>query len=160
MIVQPVRGGGTGSMEDEVEPAGPNLNDLPEFTLIGFEHPVDFQPEWYPERVTVSKERRMSRTPGMCADQKVRDIGAKNREIHVNGYMLDDTKTDFHALLDSGREFVLSCMPWSGRVMLESGEIEGPLGIERGQWVYEYTLDLVSVGNDFTNNGIVSSGRG
>lgn len=138
----------------------PNLNDLPDFSLTGVGHGITFAPTYYPERVSVSKERRLQRTPGLCADQNVNDIGAKNREFHVNGFVLEGEKETLEDVIDSGRPFTLSSMPKSARVLMESTEIEGPVGIDtkHNEWIYEYTLDAVATGTEFEDDGIINDG--
>lgn len=140
-----------------------SLSDLPEFSMTS--GAANFFPEYYPERVRVGKQRELSRNPGLCDDEEVNDIGSKNREIHLSGYILESEKQSFNFMLDSGEEFKLVSMPWSGHCVIKDSKLEGPLGIENHptlgkQWVYEYTLDLVASESGEQGDGILTGSSG
>lgn len=132
------------------------LDDLPDFTVNG---DVDFEPTYYPEKVKPSKERNLNREDGICEGEQVTDTGSKNKSVNIRGYLLESEKDTFWNLLDKGTEHRMVSMPWSGDVMIESGDISGPMGVDdkENEWVYEYTLKVVeSDGTDMQNDGIVS----
>lgn len=140
-----------------------NLNDLPDFSMVG--DTTTFEPEYYPERVRVGKERNLSRNPGLCGDEEVNDIGSKNRSIHLRGFILGFEKKDFHSAVNSGDEFKMVSMPWSGHVYIKDSRLEGPIGIEKHniqgkQWVYEYTMDVVASGSHTNTSGIIDGSGG
>lgn len=134
------------------------LNDLPDFTLSG--PGLTFGPEYYPEKVKPGKERNLSREEGMCEGEHVSDTGSKNIEINIRGFLLESEKDTFWDLLDAGDTFRMVSMPWSGDVYVDSGDLEGPLGIDNqlDEWVYEYTLQVVQAGGEeIQNGGIIDS---
>jgi hypothetical protein len=125
-----------------------------------------FQPFFVPRRNPVSKERNINRKENYCGGEDVTDYGSKNREIHLVGFLLEDEIQTFNDVLDSGRPFDLVLPAWSGEVLVIAGEIDGPVALEGQfrQWMYEYSLDLVSTGRDESTStaadGIISSGNG
>lgn len=134
------------------------LNELPDFSLTSDK--VNFEPEYYPERVKPSKERNINREDEICEGEQVTDNGGKNHDLHVRGYLLQSEKSTFWETLDAGVEFQLVAMPWSGYVYVKSGKLEGPIGVDNveRQWVYEYTIKFVASGSETgNNNGIVQA---
>lgn len=121
-----------------------------EFEITG---DIDFAPAYYPERVTVGKERDIVREKSICMGEYINDVGTKNREIHVVGKILTPELREFHDLVELGESFDLFIMQWAGEVMLEDSELEGPVGVDvhTKHFMYEYTLDFVSTGRDELN---------
>lgn len=116
-----------------------------------------FAPLIYPEKVVVRKERRKSRQPGYCEGEDVADIGSKNREIDVNGVIMDYEKGAVDALLDESGDLDLVADEWSGKVQVLDGEYER-IAYE----TFSYRLKLLSTGLDeeggSRNSGILDAG--
>lgn len=152
MILQPE--GGSSGEESRQQP----------FALFG---PIVFAPEFFPERLQVTKERNLSRNAGYCEGEDVTDSGSKNRDIHVSGYILEDGLDSLHELGDNDYRYTMVSATWSGEVMLKESEVEGPIGHypPANSMLWEYRLDLVSTGRDDSkeqtvnsDNGIISTG--
>jgi len=137
------------------------LDSLPDFSLIS--DSVDFEPEYYPERVKPSRERNIDREDGLCDGEEVTDNGGKNHDLHVRGFLLESEKSTFWDVLDAGEEFELVSMPWSGFVYVKSGDLEGPKGVDNREreFVYEYKIKFVSSSSgtdDSMGDGIMEEG--
>jgi len=137
---------------------------------------VLFRPSFYPNRVSVGKERDIIREKGICRNEYVKDVGTKNREVHVVGYVTaysdptidkDNYKNNlqcFHDMCDFGQRGQLMTMQWSGEVLLHDSDLEGPVGVdpETNHFLYEYTLDFVSTGASemgVSTTGILNEGN-
>jgi hypothetical protein len=144
--------------------AGPGGSFPLPASMFMLEGSPSFQPFYVPERRPVSKERNLNRKENWCGGEDVNDWGAKNREIHVSGLLLDSELDTFNAVLDSGETFDLVMPAWSGEVNVLAGELDGPVAVDarKKEYLYQYTLDLVSTGRDevvsTTADGIISSG--
>jgi len=118
---------------------------------------VVFAPLIYPKKVVVRKERRKSRQAGYCEGEDVADIGSKNREIDLNGVILQYEKPAIDALLDESGNLDLVADEWSGEVQILDGEYE-----RIAADTYSYRLTLVSTGLDedggSRNSGILDAG--
>lgn len=159
-------GGGTGARRRDSntefhEETYSETDDNFQFELDGRNY--SFKPHYYPERVTVDKERDLVREKGICRGEYVNDVGMKNREIHVVGYITTPELKEFHDAIDFGEKAMLISMPWQGEVLIADSKLEGPEGVdvETNHYLYEYTLDLVSTGRDelsLPTNGIIDDG--
>jgi hypothetical protein len=123
------------------------VEGAPMFALFGS---PSFQPFFVPTRFPVVKERNLNRKENYCGGEDVKDMGAKNREIHVAGYILQSELETFNDVLESGDAYDAVLPAWSGEVYVQRGEINGPVGIEgrRKEYIFEYNMDLVSSGRD------------
>lgn len=162
--------------------------DLSELNFEFSATDTTFRPVYYPERVAVGKKRDLVREKGICKNEYVNDVGAKNREIHAVGYVMpyqdpelrneypDNGSFDpnanyyqnnlqsFHDMCDFGQRGDLITMQWSGEVLLADSDLEGPIGIDAdtGHYMYEYTLDFVSTGRDemgVSTTGVLNEGE-
>lgn len=120
---------------------------------------IVFAPLFYPKKVVVSKERRKSRQSNYCEGEDVYDIGSKNREVHITGYVRASEKDALNALLDQHDPLDLIADEWTGEVEILDGEYQ-----RFAYDIYEYKLNLVSTGVDergrITPDGIISEGDG
>lgn len=149
-----------------------NFSEL-EFQFEGLD--FTFRPVYYPNQVTVGKERDIVREKGICRNEYVKDVGTHNREIHVVGFVSAFEDPDindehyknnlqsFHDMCDFGQRGDLLTMQWSGQVLLMDAELEGPEGVDpdTGHFLYEYTLDFISTGLDemgASTTGIIDEG--
>jgi hypothetical protein len=135
--------------------------------MFGLYGEVSFSPFYVPSRMTLGKERRVDRTENFCGGEDVSDMGAKNREFHISGVLREKEIDAFNDLLDAGSEFEMVAPAWSGEVMLEDGEVEGPKATDpqTGQWLYQYSMNVVSTGRDEAhsghgNHGLIDDGTG
>ncbi len=122
-----------------------------------------FRPHYYPTRCVLDKERDLVREKGVCDNEYVNDVGGKNREIHVDGFLTSNELEDFHKLCDFGQKCYVFTMQWEGEVLLADSGLEGPEGIDAhsGLWMYKYTLQLISTGRDelgSAGSGIIDPG--
>lgn len=129
------------------------------FALYG---PIVFAPEFFPERLQVTKERNLSRNQSYCEGEDVTDNGGKNRDIHVSGYVLSDGLDTLHELGDNSYPYTMVSATWSGEVMLSEYEVEGPIGHypPANSMLWEYRIDLVSTGKDSTGEQATDSEQG
>lgn len=152
--------GGGGSASDRE--GSPRQLDAQPFVLSGN---VVFAPEYFPERIQVTKKRNISREENFCKGEDVVDQGPKNREIHIHGRLIGIELDAFDAVVDDGDTFTMTSTTWSGEVVVEQGDYEGPTGWHppTGDLFWDYDLDLISTGKDEPGasggNGIVSEGE-
>jgi len=130
------------------------------FALYG---PAGIAPFYVPQRFEMGKERNLDKEEQFCDGEDVTDMGGKNREIHVSGILLDSETDAFNDLLDSGEKHELIMPAWSGEVLVEDGNVDGPRGTDSTtrEWLYRFTLNLVSTGLDETgpsDDGIINDG--
>lgn len=130
------------------------------FALYG---PVGLAPFYVPARISVGKEREVDREESFCHGEDVTDMGAKNRDIHVSGLLLQSELQTFNDLLDSGEKHELITPAWSGEVLVADGDLDGPKGTDSRtrEWLFQFALNLVSTGLDETgpsDNGILNDG--
>lgn len=130
---------------------------------LGFElSPIDtswsFAPEFYPDDFTQMKKKKLNRYGGNCAGESVSIKTIKNREFHITGVLLEGELSLFQGLLDYDNKVdLLSPLTPSGG--MECYIKQGELGNQKGwdphtrQWMFKFTLDLVSTGRDEYNNG-------
>jgi hypothetical protein len=147
-----------GEPTDEIEYTSSDPN-----TQLGFEiDPADtvwsFAPEFYPESFTQMKKKKLTRYGGNCGGESVSIKSIKNREFHVTGVLLQGEISLFQGLLDyGGKVDVLSPLTPSGG--MECYIKKGELGKQKGfdphtrQWMFEFTMDLVSTGRDEHDTG-------
>ena len=125
---------------------------------LGFEiSPTDkrwsFSPKFYPDRFTQMKEKELKRYGGKCDSESVSIKSIKNREFHATGVILQGEINIFQALLDypDSVDLLSPLTPFGGmECYLKKGELGQQSGWdpEHQQWMFEYTLDLVSTGRD------------
>lgn len=133
------------------------------FELYG--NGVHFAPFFYPTRVVVTKEQKLARDGNPCAGEDVDNIGSKNREIHIVGLVRQNERYALEQVLDQTDDMNLISLSWSGEVVIENGEYEGPIGQDAhtNEYLWEYTIDLVSTGEDEAHHshdsGIISPAR-
>lgn len=115
---------------------------------------VYFAPFFYPNRVIVSKAQKLARDGSPCGGEDVNNIGSENREIHIVGIIRQQEKQALDSILDQDEPVNLISMSWSGEVLIEEGEYEGPVGVDphTNEYHWQYTLDLVSTGANETTN--------
>ncbi|MFC7191848.1 hypothetical protein ACFQL7_20835 [Halocatena marina] len=112
--------------------------------------PATFGPFYTPKRISVEKERNLDKSDNFCGSQDITDTGSKNRVLHVAGRLRQSELSAFHAVLDSNKPFNILSPVWSGEIRIENGDVEGPTAIDPidGQFLFEYSLDVVSTGVD------------
>jgi len=133
---------------------------------VNAEYDWAFAPEYYPDRFPQSKEKKLDRSGKQCSGEDVTIESIKNREFHVSGVLLAREVSDFNQMLDYDDvvDLYSPISPSGGmQCYVKNGEInatpEGFDAIHR-MWRFEYSIDLVSTGNDEydrTKNSIVSS---
>jgi len=155
-------GGGGGS---SVRGASYKDGDFPDDpnTQLGFEvspHevPWTFAPEFYPDRFNQKKSKELDRYADGCAGEEVSIKAIKNREFHATGVLLEGEIPVYQKLLDfDGKVDILSPLTPSGG--MECIIKDGELGEQKGwdphtrQWMFKWTLDLVSTGRDEYQRG-------
>lgn len=131
-----------------------------------FAEGISFAPFFYPDRVVVGKEHNLARDGSPCGGEDVDNIGSKNKEIHVTGIIRQHEKHALEAIIDYSEPLELISMSWSGEVVVEDGEFEGPIGVDAhtGEFHWQYTINLVSTGEDEPNKipdaGIIKQASG
>jgi len=141
-----------------------NPNEQLGFEITPQEERWSFVPEFYPDSFTEVKQRELDRHGNGCGGEKVRIKNIKNREYHATGVILQGEIPVFHRLMDfDGRVDILSPKAPDGGMECHIKKAE--LGEQKGwdphtrQWMFKYTLDLVSTGHDEYErqlNGIVT----
>jgi hypothetical protein len=125
-----------------------------------------FAPELYPERVQVTKERKLDRQQNYCKNEDVTDNGSKNRDIHVSGILTRHQLDNINNIAETGDNYTFVSATWSGEVKIKSIEVEGPTGWwpQKNTMLWQYRIDAVSTGTDEdgkqkSEDGIISEGE-
>jgi len=114
-----------------------------------------FLPVYYPERFTITTEKELQRVSSGCEGEKISVDKLKNSELHITGKV---HTSDLSALDDISH----STQPVDVITpVIEGGGMECYItSCERGdvisydayptaeEWMFEYTIDLVSIGTD------------
>lgn len=135
------------------------------FSVVG--NGANFGPFYMPDRISVTKERNLVRHANFCGLEDVFEVHGHNREIHISGKLRESELAAFARLLDHNDTADLETPGWEGQVRVHKGEHEGPVWFDprTKEFMYEYTLDLVSTGENeaqhlkYYNAGIVDDGR-
>jgi hypothetical protein len=112
-----------------------------------------FIPDYYPDRFRQTKDKKLERDGKQCEGEEITIDKIKNREFHVNGVMLEYEVGNFNQLCDfSGSvELICSMVPRGAmECVIKSSEVGENQGYDphAEQWMFEYSLDLVSTGDD------------
>lgn len=119
----------------------------------------EFAPKYYPSKFTIMKSKELRRFGGNCGGESISIEKTKNREINVNGEMLQERIGQFNSLVDHDGKVTLYSPLAPNKAGIECFIKDGELGNETGwdsekrQRMFEYTLDLVSTGLDEYNQG-------
>jgi len=147
-----------GEPQSEVDYISSNPNERLGFELNPTGPSWSFTPEFYPEDFTQMKKKELSRYGGNCGGESVSIKAIKNREFHVTGVLLQGEINLFQALLDhEGEVDLLSPLTPSGGMecFIKQGELGNQTGWDphNRQWMFKFTLDLVSTGRDEHDTG-------
>lgn len=116
-----------------------------------------FAPEFYPDDFAQPKERELNRNGKACHGEDVSLKNIKNREFHIAGVILASEIPVFQRLMDHSEvvDLISPITPKGGMECqikdTELGNLEGWDPITQ-QWRFEYTVDLVSTGEDEYDN--------
>lgn len=134
---------------------------------VGGTDTMEFRPEYIPNRIKLSKERKLSRNSGFCGLEDVHESHGKNREVHLSGYILRSELESFSKVLDWNKEaeLVTPGLPEGLIVRVNQGDREGPVAYDPqyNEYQWRYSLDLLSTGDSerraqSTEDGIISEG--
>lgn len=155
----------TGEPQDTVTEIESHPNEQLGFEVSPSDVEWSFVPEFYPKSFTQVKKKKLDRYGGKCDGESVSIKEVKNREFNASGLILQGEVSIFQALSDISSEVDL-ISPKTERGGMECFIKQAELGKQAGwnphhrQWMFEYTLDLVSTGRDEYdsggNNGIVT----
>lgn len=149
-MIIPGQDGGRNTSEPAVE------NDPTEglgFEIQPTEGAWSFSPLYYPDSFTQNKPKELNRNGQQCSGENVSIKALKNREFHASGVMLFETISTYHELMDHhGYVEILSpLVPGGGmECVIKKAELGDKNGWDphNRQWLFEYTVDLVSTGRD------------
>jgi len=142
---------------DSQTPSDPN-KPLP-FGMQPREDNWEFFPEYFPDRLPQTKDKKLKRESVQCAGEDVTIETAKNREVHVSGVVLASEIDIFQTLTDYDKPIDLytPLLPYGGmECIIKNTEIDAnPDGFDAyfRQWRFSYTIDLVSTGYDEYDTG-------
>jgi len=137
---------------------GSSPNDQLGFEISPHEEQWSFAPQFYPDRFNQKKSRDLSRYASGYGGERVSIKAIKNREFHATGVLVEGEIPVYQKILDfEGKVDILSPLTPSGGMecVIKSGE----LGEQKGwdphtrQWMFKWTLDLVSTGRDEYERG-------
>lgn len=120
-----------------------------------------FAPAFYPDRFNQTNDKELRKEGQQCRGEDVSIKNFKNPEFHATGVLLEENLRVFQELLkfDGKVDLLTPVVPGDGVKCVikkgEVGEIEGwnPGGADIDpQWMFNYTLDLVSTGEDEFGN--------
>lgn len=142
---------------DSQIPSDPN-KPLP-FGMQPHDNSWDFFPEYFPDRLPQTKDKKLNRESVQCAGEDVTIETTKNREVHVSGVVLASEIDTFQTLTDYDKPIDLytPLLPYGGmECIIKNTEIDAnPDGFDAyfRQWRFSYTIDLVSTGYDEYDTG-------
>lgn len=159
-------GGGGGASEPANQkglaldlPRNPNAT-LPFSIRVADGDPnTNFDPVYFPSRFNEASEKDLRKEGQQCRGQDVSIKKQKNAMIHVTGVVLSFQvhKLRYIYRLDEPVDLLSPLEPQGGMaVYVENGEVGNLQGWDQHhqQWQWEYTMDLVSTGEDeFGNDG-------
>jgi len=146
-----------GRSSDSQIPSDPN-KPLP-FGMQPHDNSWDFFPEYFPDRLPQTKDKKLNRESVQCAGEDVTIETTKNREVHVSGVVLASEIDTFQTLTDYDKPIDLytPLLPYGGmECIIKNTEIDAnPDGFDAyfRQWRFSYTIDLVSTGYDEYDTG-------
>lgn len=124
----------------------------------------DFQPLYYPSNFRITTEKELNRTAADCEGQRVTIDELKNSELHVKGKVHTSDMEALDALAHTTEtvEVVTPIIVGGGMEAYvksaERGDITGYDAYPTAkEWMFEYTIDLVSTGRDEYQESPVSS---
>ena len=154
------------AISDSPIDSGPN--DTLKFELIPLDEngdvvaePSPFTPAFYPDRFNQTSEKELRREGQQCRGEDVSVKNFKNAEFHATGVLLEENLRTFQRLLqyDGQVDMITPVSPQGGLECYikkgEVGEMEGwnpGTGAIDAQWMFNYTVDLVSTGKDEFGN--------
>ena len=148
MYFNPVRSGGVGYgvIKDYADSDG--AGSANQFSVDG--NGANFSPFYMPDRISVVKKRNLVRHANFCGLEDVFEVHGENREIHIAGKLRENEYPAFERLLDHRQPADLLTPSWEGEIRVLKGDHEGPIGYDpqTKQFLYKYSLDLVSTGED------------
>ena len=142
---------------DSQIPRDPNKS--PPFGIHPREDNWWFFPEYFPDRLPQTKDKKLNRESVQCAGEDVTIETTKNREVHVSGVVLASEIDTFQTLTDYDKPIDLytPLLPYGGmECIIKNAEIDAnPDGFDAyfRQWRFSYTIDLVSTGYDEYDTG-------
>ena len=142
---------------DSQIPRDPNKS--PPFGIHPREDNWWFFPEYFPDRLPQTKDKKLNRESVQCAGEDVNIETIKNREVHVSGVVLASEIDSFQTLTDYDKPIDLytPLLPYGGMgCIIKNTEIDAnPDGFDAyfRQWRFSYTIDLVSTGYDEYDTG-------
>lgn len=144
--------------KDRVEETSSNPNKKLGFEVSPQETAWSFAPNFYPDSFTQTKKKELDRYGGSCNGESVSIKKVKNREYHATGVILEGEVEIFNALIDiEGKVDLISSLTKNGGMecFIKNGELGELAGWDphNRQWMFEYTLDLVSTGRDEYDEG-------
>ena len=120
-----------------------------------------FQPIYYPETLRVVTDKKLTRTDAGCAGENVSIQKMKNSEVHIKGRVHESDLSDLHKLQHRSEtvEVISPSLQGGGMECIvkkaEQGDvISWDAFPDAQEWMFEYTLDLVSTGKDEYKNEI------
>jgi len=119
----------------------------------------EFFPEYFPDRLPQTKDKKLNRESVQCAGEDVTIETIKNRDVHVSGVVLAPEIDIFQTLTDYDKPIDLytPLLPYGGmECIIKNTEIDAnPDGFDAyfRQWRFSYTIDLVSTGYDEYDTG-------
>lgn len=123
----------------------------------------DFTPYYYPSRFSVTTEKEFERTAAACAGERISIKELKNSELHINGkiHAFDLSSLDQLTYTTEPVELISPIVKSGGMEAyvksVERGELVGYDSYPTADdWLFEYTIDLVSSGRDEYSEDIES----
>lgn len=115
----------------------------------------NFTPVYYPSRFTITTEKDLDRTPASCDGERVSIKELKNSELHVTGKVHEsDLQSLWNIAHTTRRVEVITPVLQNGgmEAYVKSVEIGEMIGYDAypdaEEWMFKYTIDLVSTGKD------------
>lgn len=149
--------------------AGPN--DQLVFSVVpkdedGQRLDLEFAPEYYPDRFNKNMEKKLNRNGQQCRGEDITVEKFKNPDLHATGVCFAHQISTLESLHEhEGKVDLYTPISPNGGLeayvkKIDAGELNG-WNPHEGEWMFDYTMDLVSTGYDEygtdSSNDVVTS---
>jgi len=151
---------------DEAVDLAENFVGIPpgDFDPVQNSSSLDFTPVYYPSRFTITTEKEFERTAAACDGERVSIKKLKDSELHVTGKVHQSDLDSLWQLSHTSKpvEVITPVIKEGGMEAyvksVEQGEVVGYDAYpDVEEWMFKYTIDLVSTGKDEYNSSSESN---
>lgn len=114
---------------------------------------IRFQPLYFPERCTITTDKKLNKTKNGCEGQEVRIKTLKNSKVHITGLCLASEISSLRKIAETTEpiDVISETFDYGGLEVyakkVERGDRQGWDAYAQ-EHIFNYTMDLVSTGKD------------